>query len=85
MLAGLKDRMMAPEIAAEAMHAYATETNRINRERRSSRDAWNAELEKIDRELDKVVDAILAGVPPQKLKGQNGEAGGAQGRAAWPP
>ncbi|WP_430246023.1 recombinase family protein [Neorhizobium sp. DAR64861/K0K2] len=67
-LAGLKDRMMAPEIAAEATHAYATETNRLNRERRSSRDAWNAELEKTDRELDKAVDAILAGVPPQKLK-----------------
>ncbi|WCK21870.1 recombinase family protein [Agrobacterium tumefaciens] len=67
-LAGLRDRMMAPEIAAEAMHAYATETNRLNRERRSSRDAWNAELEKTDRALDKAVDAILAGVPPQKLK-----------------
>jgi hypothetical protein len=27
-LAGLKDRMMAPEMAAEAMRAYAEETNR---------------------------------------------------------
>ncbi|WP_245332066.1 zinc ribbon domain-containing protein [Bradyrhizobium sp. NAS80.1] len=34
-LAGLKDRMMAPDVVAEAMRAYAEETNRLNRERRS--------------------------------------------------
>jgi hypothetical protein len=28
--------MMAPEMAAEAMRAYAEETNRLNRERRAS-------------------------------------------------
>ncbi len=39
MLDGLRDRLMAPEIAAEAMRAYAEETNRLNRERRSSGDA----------------------------------------------
>ena len=33
LLFGLKDRLMAPEIAAEAMRAYAEETNRLNRER----------------------------------------------------
>lgn len=31
MLAGLRDRLMAPEIAAEAMRAYAEETSRLNR------------------------------------------------------
>ena len=35
-LAGLRDRLMAPEAAAEAMRAYAEETNRLNRERRAS-------------------------------------------------
>ena len=35
-LSGLKDRLMAPEAAAEAMKAYVEETNRINRERRAS-------------------------------------------------
>ncbi|WP_206614909.1 recombinase zinc beta ribbon domain-containing protein, partial [Paenirhodobacter populi] len=38
-LAGLKDRMMSPQIAAEAMRAHAEETNRLNRERRSNGDA----------------------------------------------
>ena len=59
---------MAPEVAAEAMRAYADETNQLNRERRSNGDTWRAELEKTDRELEKAVDAILAGVPPLKLK-----------------
>ena len=35
-LAGLKDRMMAPEMVAEATPAYAEETNRLDRERRAS-------------------------------------------------
>jgi hypothetical protein len=30
-LAGLRDRLMTPEAAAEAMRAYAAETNRLNR------------------------------------------------------
>jgi site-specific DNA recombinase len=60
--------MMAPEVAATAMRAYAEETNRLNRARRSNGDAWRAELEMTERELEKPVDAILAGIPPLKLK-----------------
>ncbi len=67
-LGGLKDRMMAPEVAAEAMRAYAEETNRLNRERRSNGEAWKMELQKIERDLEKAVDAILAGAPPLTLK-----------------
>ncbi|WP_343211106.1 recombinase family protein, partial [Brucella sp. 10RB9214] len=69
-LTGLWDKMMSPEVAAEAMRAYAEETNRLNRERRSNSDAWKAELQKIERELEKAVDAILAGAPPLTLKGR---------------
>lgn len=67
-LTGLKDRMMAPEVAAEAMRAYAEETNRLNRECLSNGDAGKAELRKIERELEKAVHAILAGTPPLTLK-----------------
>ncbi len=45
------------------MRAYAEETNRLNRERRLNGDAWRMELEKTERELEKAVDAILAGIP----------------------
>src|SRR4029078_7563608 len=37
-LEGLKERLLAPEVAAEAMRAYAEEMNRLNRERRLSVD-----------------------------------------------
>ncbi|MFC0243919.1 recombinase family protein [Falsochrobactrum ovis] len=38
-LTGLKERMMSPEMVGEAMRAYAEETNRLNRERRSNSEA----------------------------------------------
>jgi DNA invertase Pin-like site-specific DNA recombinase len=61
MLAGLRDRLMAPEIAAEAMRAYAEETNRLNRERRSSGDADRRELDKITRSIKEIVALIEEG------------------------
>ena len=34
--AGLKDRLMAPDVAAEAVRPGLEETNRLNRQRRAS-------------------------------------------------
>ncbi|WP_246547547.1 zinc ribbon domain-containing protein [Ancylobacter defluvii] len=45
---GLKNRLMAPEKAAEAMRAFAEETNRLNRERRSFAESDRQELEKTE-------------------------------------
>lgn len=61
-LSGLKDRMMAPEIAAEAMRAYAEETNSLNRERRSNGDTWQAELAKVEKQIAQIVEAIADGM-----------------------
>jgi len=61
MLAGLKDRLMAPEIAAEAMRAYAEETNRLNRERRSSGASDRKALADIEKKLKEIVAAIEDG------------------------
>ena len=61
MLDGLRDRLMAPEIAAEAMRSYAEEINRLNRERRSSADAGRRELEKITRSVKEIVALIEDG------------------------
>jgi DNA invertase Pin-like site-specific DNA recombinase len=61
LLLGLRDRLMAPEIAAEAMRAYAEETNRLNRERRSSVDAERRELEKITRSIKEIVALLEDG------------------------
>jgi hypothetical protein len=43
-LTGMLERMMTPEIAAEAMRACAQETNRLNRQRRSSSESTRREL-----------------------------------------
>jgi site-specific DNA recombinase len=60
-LEGLKHKLMVPEVAAEAMHAYAEETNRLNRERRSTGEADRKALADIERKLKDIVAAIEDG------------------------
>ena len=67
-IAGLKDRMMAPDVVAEAMRAYAEETNRLNRERRSMRDTWALELKKVVKDIDQIIDAITEGMFHPSMK-----------------
>ncbi|MER2508255.1 MAG: recombinase family protein [Amaricoccus sp.] len=67
-LAGLKDRMMSPEVAAEAMRAYAEETNRLNRARRTNSDAWKAELAKVEKQIAQIIDAIADGMYHPSMK-----------------
>jgi len=61
-LSGLKDRMMAPETAAETMRAYAEETNRLNCEHRSNGDTRGAELAKVEKHIWGIIEAIKAGM-----------------------
>ncbi|MFC5422179.1 recombinase family protein [Bosea eneae] len=67
-LAGLKDRMMAPQVVEEAMRAYAQETNRLNRERRSNGDAWRTELAKVEKQITGIVEAIADGMYHPSMK-----------------
>ena len=60
-LEGLKHKLMAPEVAAEAMRAYADETNRLNRERRANAEADRKALADIERKLKDIVAAIEDG------------------------
>ena len=60
-MAGLKDRLMAPETAAEAMQAYAEETNRLNRQRRASGAADRRELADIGKKIRAMVAVIEDG------------------------
>jgi site-specific DNA recombinase len=59
-LAGLRGRLMAPEAAAEAMRAYAQETNRLNRERRTSGETTRRELADTEKAINEVVRVIRA-------------------------
>ena len=61
MLAGLKDKLMAPEAAAEAMKTYAEETNRINRERRASGATDRKELADIEKKIAAMIAVIEDG------------------------
>ncbi len=60
-LAGLRDRMMTPEAAAEAMRAYAEETNRLNRERRLSADTNRKALAETEKAIKEIVRIIEQG------------------------
>ena len=62
------DLQMAPEIAAEAMRAYAEESNRLNRERRSNGDAWQVELAKVEKQIAQIVEAIADGMYHPSMK-----------------
>lgn len=67
-LTGLKERMMSPEMVGEAMRAYAEEANRLNRERRSNSEAWKAELGKVARQIEQIVEAIADGMYHPSMK-----------------
>ena len=49
---------------------YAEETNRLNRERRSSGDAWKAELVKIEKQIRGIIEAIKAGMFHESMKAE---------------
>ncbi len=60
-MAGLREKLMVPEAAAEAMKAYAEETNRLNRERRASGETDRKELAGIEKKIKTMIDAIEEG------------------------
>lgn len=67
-LDGLKARIMSPEIVEDAMRAYAEETNRMNRQRRSNGDAWRTELSKVEKQIAQIVEAIADGMYHPSMK-----------------
>ena len=60
-LSGLKDRLMAPEAAADAVQAWAAEINRIDRERRASGEADRKELADIEKKMATKISVIEDG------------------------
>jgi len=60
-LNGLRERLMSPEKAAEAIRAYVEETNRLNHDRRASEAADKAELGKIRKSIKEILMAIKEG------------------------
>ncbi len=67
-LNGLRKHLMEPALFREFCDEFIKEVNRLRIERGADLEGWKRELERVDRELDKIVDAILQGFPLSKLK-----------------
>lgn len=65
---GLRTRLMEPAYFKEFCREYTKDLNRTRREQRSALDAQRREYDKIDTEMEKLVDAICEGVPAAKVK-----------------
>ena len=73
MLAGLTDKLVSPEAVAVAVRAYAEETNRQNHERRTQAETSRRALEKIDRGIKGILDAIEDGMYQPAMKARMSE------------
>ncbi|MDA3889191.1 MAG: recombinase family protein [Allgaiera sp.] len=67
-LHGLKDRLMEPELVTAFCEEYTAERNRLRAEAAGSRDRLEQELVRATRDHDKLVKAIIAGIPPEEVK-----------------
>ena len=72
-LAGLTDKLVSPEAVAVAVRAYAEETNRQNHERRAQAETSRRALEKIERGIKGILDAIEDGMYEPVMKARMSE------------
>jgi site-specific DNA recombinase len=72
-LAGLTDTLVSPEAVAVAVRAYAEETNRKNHERRAQAETSGRALEKIERSIKGILDAIEDGMYQPAMKARMSE------------
>jgi site-specific DNA recombinase len=71
-LEGLRSHLMEPELFAAFCGEFTLEVNRLRIERDAEIIERRKELERIDRELEKAIQAILDGVPGAMLKDKIG-------------
>jgi site-specific DNA recombinase len=72
-LAGLTDKLVSPEAVAVAVRAFAEETNRQNHERRAQAETSRRALEKIERGIKGILDAIADGMYQPAMKARMSE------------
>jgi site-specific DNA recombinase len=58
---GLKEQLMTPEAVKEFVSEFHREMNRVNAERRSHADVMRRELERLEREIQAIIDAVKRG------------------------
>lgn len=72
-LAGLKEKLVSSEAVAEAVCAYAKETNRLNRDRRAQADMNQKALQKVDRAITAIMAPIEDGMYQSSMKARMAE------------
>ena len=72
-LAGLKEKLVSSEAVAEAVRAYAKETNRLNHERRAQAEVDQKALQKIERAIAGIMAAIEDGLYQPLMKARMNE------------
>ena len=87
-LKGLKERLVTPEAIAQAMRAFIEESNRLNHQRRATREGDLVRLEKARKAIGGIVGAIEDGgyTRPlmERLKGLEAEVVGLEAKLAEP-
>ncbi|WEK43299.1 MAG: recombinase family protein [Candidatus Sphingomonas colombiensis] len=71
-LVGLRTHLMEPELFKAFCDEFTREVNRLRIERDATAASWRDELERVKRNLDKAIQAILDGVPGAVLKDKIG-------------
>src|SRR5262249_14292646 len=67
-LDGLRDQLMHPELVTTFIEEFHRELNRQRAEQDGRRDRTSRDLEKTEREISRVIEAIKAGVPGAAVK-----------------
>ena len=67
-LEGLQHRLMDPELMALFCEEYTRHMNALTREHNAAREGARAELARVNRDLDRLVQALLDGAPARTVK-----------------
>ena len=70
-LAALQEKLLRQDFFDEFCREFAKEMNRLRMEQRASLSGAKRELERVKREIEKVVDAIVEGYRTPELKARN--------------
>ena len=67
-LSALQERLMEPALLEEFCEEYRTHLNRLRGEKNASRSAAKAELGKLERDRERLIQAIKDGVPASEIR-----------------
>ena len=81
-LSALQDKLMRKDFFEEFCREFAKEMNRLRMEQRAGLSSAKRELERVKRDIKKVVEAIKAGVSGSELKAEMEDLQDSEGRSA---